>query len=247
MNVYLKIDYSTAKVFEYSKEEKEGYEKHTSEKGNVSYRKYYPRGVYGVLRGVTIREVEFSGAKTKELSVAMRDKESNNIYLNIPLFDAKKNITDYAEGMISYLGGLTQGETYRIYPFNIPNKDNPKYSSIGVSVKTASLETEQVDEDSDLPKLKKSYTKKDGTKVEGEIPAIIFEKDFDDSWTKDAKARNKFLYQTLEAFVENGNSTEAPKQPETKPTKTVAAPTKEAPKNVMQPNTTFEDDGDLPF
>jgi len=243
MNVYLKIEYSTGKVYEYSKDEKEGFEKHTSEKGKETYRRYFPRGVYGTLRGVTIREVEFNGTKTKEVSVAMRDKDQNNVYLNLPLFDGKKNITDYAEGVISYLGGLTQRNEYRIYPFNIPNENNPKYSTVGVSIKTANLETEKVDEDSDLPKLKKSYTKKDGTKVVGEIPEIIFEKDFDGSWTKDAKARNKFLYQTLEAFVENGNSVEETTTP---------APKAEA-KPAIQPDKSFDkvapsvDNDDLPF
>lgn len=242
-NVYLKIDYSTAKVYEYSKEKKEGFEEHKSDKGTVSYRRYFPRGVYGTLRGVTIREVEFSGSKTKEVSIAMRDKDQNNVYLNIPLFDGKKNITDYAEGVISHLNSLEAGKGYRIYPFNIRENDS-KYSTVGVSFKYADVEKEEVDKDTVIPKLTKTINKKDGTVIEGDIPAVTWEQDVDDSWTKNAKARNKYLFDVLKAYTEGTPVADipAPQKDAPKP-----EPKREEPKNVMQPNTTFEDDGQLPF
>lgn len=239
MNVYLKIDYSTAKVYEYSKEKAEGFEEHKSEKGTVSYRRFLPRGVYGTLRGVTIREVEFSGSKTKELSIALRDKDQNNVYLNIPLFDGKKNITDYSESVISHLNSLEAGKGYRVYSYNIPNENNAKYSTVGVSFKYADVEKEEVDKDTVIPKLTKTINKKDGTVIEGDIPAVTWEQDIDDSWTKNAKARNKYLFDVLKAYTE-GTPVDNTPAPST-------APKKEEPKNVMQPNTSFDDSGDLPF
>ena len=241
-NVYLKVEYSTGLLYEYSKEKVEGFEEHTSDKGKTTYRKYYKRGAFGTLRGVTIREVEFNGTKTKEVSVAMRDKDQNNIYINVPLFDAKKNITDYAEGVISHLKSIKQGEAYRVFPYNIKN-DGDKYSNVGMSFKKADLEKEEAEKDP-LPKLTKSFAKKDGTITEGDIPAIVFEKDFDGGWVKDAKARNKFLYETLVAFVE-GTPVDNTPAPST-------APKAEA-KPAIQPDKSFEktkvveDNSDLPF
>ena len=81
--VYLQLEFSTGKIFEYSKEAKEGYEEYTSTKGKVSYRKYH-RGVTGELDSVSIRDTQFG----QEISVSLK-QEGTVVYLTFGLMDQK--------------------------------------------------------------------------------------------------------------------------------------------------------------
>lgn len=240
MNIYLKIDFATGMAYQYSKVATEGYESHTSKLGNVSFRKYYKTGVYGTYRGITIRENEFDGKKMKEISVSLRNKDNENIYLNIPLLDAKKSITDFAESVIAHLPSLVAGAPYRVYPYNF-KEDGQKYSTIGVSFKHANLEAETFDKEIKIERLKKTFIKRDGTIIAGDIPAIIFEKDFDDSFTKNSKERDRYLYNLLEAKVG-----EAVAEAETSVAATPAPVTPVVPTSVPKVDVKAES-GDLPF
>jgi len=174
----------------------------------------------GKLKGVTIRESDFG----KEISLAVEDKTGEMNYLNMPLFDAKKNLASYAESLITVLPSLKVGNSYRFFSYNI-KEEGQKYSKVGISVLPADLEAETVDKEAKLPKLSYTYTK-DGVEVKGDIPAIIWEEDFDGSKTMNAKAKNKFLYDILMA-----NLSEAPKQSTTQPTAQASTPKAETPKN----------------
>ena len=98
-NIYLQHEFSTGKVYEFSKEAKEGFEEHTSTKGKVTYRGYYNKGLYGILKDVSVRDSKFG----REISVAMTDKFGNTVYFNLALYDQKDNITDYAQSLIRVL------------------------------------------------------------------------------------------------------------------------------------------------
>lgn len=220
MATYLQIDYGSGNIFQYSKNEQEGFEPHTNTKGVISYRRILKKGLYGKLKGVSLRDSDFG----KEVSLAVEDKTGEMNYLNMPLFDAKKNLASYAESFITALPALKVGSPYRFYAYNI-KEEGQKYSKVGVSVLNADLQAETVDKDAKLPKLSYTYTK-DGVEVKGDIPAIIWEEDFDGSKSMNAKAKNKFLYDTLLA-----NLSEAPKQ--AAPQAPSATPKAETPKNAV--------------
>jgi len=215
-NIYVQIDYSTGSVYQYSKDQQEGYEKHTNSKGVDSWRKIYNKGLYGKLESVSLRDSNFG----KEISVAVKDKNGDNVFLNMPLFDAKKNLASYAESFITVLPNLKVGQEYRFYPYNI-KEEGQKYSKVGVSVVPANIKEETVDKDNAPKKLTYTYTK-DGVEVKGDIPAINWEEDFDGSRTMNAKAKNKYLYDILLANVSESKQQEQPApQAETKKQETI--------------------------
>ena len=236
-NIYLQVDYKTGNIFQFSKTIQEGYESHINTKGTESWRKIYKKGLYAKLEGVSIRDTDFG----KEISLYTKMGNGDTAYLNFPLFDQKKNLASYAESLITILPSLKVGESYRFFPYNIKG-DNDKYANVGVSVVLADLSNESVIEGAAKPtRLSYSYTKND-IAVKGDIPAIVWEEDFDGSRTMNSKAKNKFLYDTLNAFIA-GLSGSAPAQAST-PAPT-AAPKAPAPKKPAAPVEAENDD--LPF
>lgn len=219
MAIYLQIDYSSGNIFRYSKTEQEGYEPHTNTKGVVSYRQIFKKGLYGKLKGISLRDSDFG----KEVSLAVEDKTGEMNYLNMPLFDAKKNLASYAESFITVLPQLKVGNPYRFFAYNI-KEEGQKYSKTGISVLPANLEAETVDKEAKLPKLTYTFTR-DGKETKGDIPAIIWEEDFDGSKTMNAKAKNKYLYDVLMA-----NLSDAPKQEQNS---SAPQPKAESPKNAV--------------
>jgi len=103
-NKYLQIEFKSGNLFEYSKEQKEGFEEHKNSKGNVSYRKYYKEGIFGVYKGTTLRDTDFG----KEVSIFMVDGNGDNNFISFPLFDQSKNIAAYAESLITVLPSMEQ-------------------------------------------------------------------------------------------------------------------------------------------
>lgn len=224
---YLQINYQDGSIFQFSKTEQEGYEPHTNTKGVVSYRKIYNKGLYGTLKGITIRDSDFG----KEISISVTDKAGDTNYLNLPLFDAKKNLASYAESFITVLPQLKLNSPYRFYGYNIKD-EGQKYSKVGLSVAYANLEAETADKENKISKLTYTYTK-EGKEVKGDVPAIVWEEDFDGSRTMNAKAKNKYLYDILMANV--GESTNPAPSTHT----TTQKPT------IKQPSEAFEPVGAL--
>lgn len=219
MAIYLQIDYSSGNIFRYSKTEQEGYEPHTNTKGVVSYRQIFKKGLYGKLKGVSLRDSDFG----KEISLAVENITGEMNYLNMPLFDAKKNLASYAESLITVLPELKVGTPYRFYAYNI-KEEGKKYSNAGISVLVADLQAETVNKEDKLKKLSYTYTK-DGVEVKGDIPPILWEEDFDGSRTMNAKAKNKYLYDVLMANVSESstsNTTQEAKPKNAVPTATPA-------------------------
>ena len=240
MAIYLQIDYSTGNIFRYSKSEQEGYEPHTNTKGVVSYRQIFKKGLYGTLKGVTLRDSDFG----KEVSLAVQDRTGEMNYLNMPLFDAKKNLASYAESFITVLPQLKVGNPYRFYAYNI-KEEGQKYSKTGISVLPADLVSETVNKEDKLLKLTYTFIK-DGVETKGDIPAIVWEEDFDGSKTMNAKAKNKYLYDVLMANL--STSTEQDNRPKAEVPKN-AVPTA-TPQEAFQPisNSEINNDFDsLPF
>ena len=191
-NKYLQIEFGTGNLFEFSKERKEGFEEHINSKNTISYRKYYKEGIYGIYRGTSIRDTDFG----KEISVLLVDKEGTSNYINMPLFDAKKNIAVYAESLICVLPALEENYVYRFFSYAMDKKDS-QYKSYGISIKHADMNDKSVREDYPLKRLSYTIISKDGTVKEGDIPAVKWESHFDGSKTKNAYDKNKYLYDVL--------------------------------------------------
>lgn len=167
--MYLQLEFMTGKVFEYSKEPQEGYVEFTSTKGNKSYRKYH-QGITGELDSVSIRDTNFG----QELSVTLKSDEAS-MYLNFALKDQKDFVdSNYAEDLISKLPNIEKGRTYTINPFRF-TPEGEKYARTGISIKQGDLKIERA--------FSNSYINKEGVKVEGDIPAVV--------WKKDATGKNK--------------------------------------------------------
>lgn len=156
---YLQLEFSTGLFFIYSGEEKQGYDKHTSTKGNVSYRKYFKDGVTGVLESVSI----FDGKFGKQISMTL--KNGNDIYyLPVDISDQKGNVDTYAESLIKLLPKLEKGENLTVRGYNF-TPEGDKYSKIGISISK------------DGEKIKTALTNsyyKDGELVKGDIPALVW-------------------------------------------------------------------------
>lgn len=229
MAVYLQINYSDGKLFEYSKDQKEGFEKHESSTGKISFRRYLMKGLYGTFKGVERRDSNFGD----QLSVTMVDENGVTNYLSIPLFDGQKGISTYAEGLIANLKGMKQGETYRIYSYAIEN-EGKKYVSRGISVKHADLSTLTVSDS--VEKYTNSYTDKEGNEVVGDIPKVIWKEKLGTN-VPDKDNKNEFLYNALMQFI-GGAKPSTPTTPVTNTPKENFPPA---------PNFNQEAEDDLPF
>jgi len=172
---YLQLEFGSGLFFEYSKDVKDGYEKHTSTKGNESFRKYYKDGVSGVLESASIFEGKFGN----QLSLNIKDGDEV-YYVPVDIADQRGNVDTFAESLIKVLPKLNKGDKITVKGYNfIPEGD--KYSKIGISVTVNDVKVKG---------LTNAYYK-DGVLVEGDIPAT--------SWKKDALGKNKPTALSLEA------------------------------------------------
>lgn len=131
MNKYVNLDEIQGKFFLSSKERKEGYEEYTSSKGNVSYRFYFNNGVYGVFKGVSLREVEYSTGKVKRLQVTM-EYGDDLFFIQMPWGSSKIDFSDYVLHFLFCLKNLEKEKAYRINPFVQSRESVQKYQeSIG--------------------------------------------------------------------------------------------------------------------
>lgn len=152
---YLSLDYKSGTLFEYSKDQKEGFEKHTSSTGKESYRKYYKYGVEGTLNNIQIRDSNFG----KELSIQMDE----GFIVNFGINNQKGHVDQFTESVIKVLPSLTKGDALKIAPYNfLP--EGEKYSKAGVSI---SVNGEKV------KGLTNAYYK-DGKLVKGDVPAVQY-------------------------------------------------------------------------
>lgn len=235
--IYLQLEFGSGKFYSYSKEEKNGYEKHTSSKGNVSYRKYYDR-IEGRLDGVAV-------VKTKFGEVLDFRFVNNDALIHCPyqLYDQKGHISTFGEASIKYLPELKKGEKYTMTPYNfLP--EGEKYSKVGVSFK---------DENGVkiTPSLRNSYYK-NGELIDGDIPAVKWVekrgKNMPDLVSLEEKT--DYLYNVIQKNLEKLKSGDVSRNVsipgnETKTATVTQEPVKEEvkkPKLVVE-----EDDDELPF
>jgi hypothetical protein len=229
---FLQLEFGTGLFFIYSKEEKEGFEKHTSTKGNVSYRKYFKDGIKGVLESVSLYEGKFGN------QISMNIKDGDEVYFTpVDIADQRGNVDSYAESLIKLLPALQKGDNVLVRGYNF-TPEGDKYSKIGISI--------TVNGEKLKPALTNAYTDKDGKQVEGQIPATV--------WKKDALGKNKPTAVSLEAkndFLLEVVMTETERLKYVPSTEQTSAP---APKpQQSEPSMSYdsgqaeEDEDDLPF
>jgi hypothetical protein len=228
---YLQLEFGSGLFFEYSKEPKEGYEQHTSKNNNVSYRKYYRKGVTGVLDSVTIYEGKFG----QQISISLKSGD-DIYYVPIDIYDQKGQVDTYAESVIKFLPNLNKGMEITIFPYNF-TPENETYSKVGVSFTYEGVKMK--------PALTNSYINREGVKVEGDIPALVWVEKLGKRKPSAAsiEAKDDFLLNTL---TEQTNRL-------TWKNDTPSVVQEDAPKQLPTPTATeaFEtsvsDDDDLPF
>lgn len=231
---YLQLEFGSGKFFDYSTEEKQGYDEHVSTKGNTSYRKYYD-SVEGVLEAVSIYDGRFGQ------QISMNVKNGDEVYyLPLNLYDQRGNVdSSYAESLIKFLPQLNKGDNVEVRGYNF-KPEGEKYSKIGISIK--------VDGEKIKPTMKNAYFKRDGSFVEGDIPAI--------KWKEDALGKKKPSAASLEEKDEFligvlKRETDRLKWDGSANTSSAEQPRQEAPqpktKTAEQAFVPAEEEDDLPF
>jgi hypothetical protein len=240
---YLQLEFGSGKFFEYSKEEKDGYVKHTSTKGNVSWRKYADEGVTGTLESVSIYDGKFG----QQISLNIREGEEI-YYVPIDIYDQSKQVDNtYAESLIKLLPQLEKGQNITITGYNFKPDDSP-YSRIGISVKVSGEKLKS--------NIINSYYNKKGELVPGDIPAIIWVEKLGKKKPSAAsiEAKDEYLLDLLvqhEArltWKKEDNNTESVRAEAPKEAKPTPTPTAEEAFGAPElPSTADDDDDDLPF
>ena len=183
---YLQLDQGKGSFFEYSGSEKEGFEKFESNSGNISYRKYYHKGVDGVLESVSLADGKFG----KQIQVGVRATDDVHLF-QLDVYDQKDNVSTFAEELIKFLPNMNKGAEISFNSYNfVP--EGEQYSRRGFSIK--------VDGEKLNRALSNSYYKKeDGSLVEGDIPAIKWVKKLDKNKPSLAslEAKNDYLLDVL--------------------------------------------------
>ena len=237
---YLQLEFGSGHFFDYSKEEKDGYVKHTSKNGNVSYRKYYKDGVSGILESVSIYDGKFG----QQISMTIKDGDEI-YYLPVDIYDQSKQVDNtYAESLIKLLPLLEKGQNITVTGYNFKPEDS-KYSRIGISIKVSGEKLKS--------EITNSYYNKEGVLVSGDVPAIVWVEKLGKKKPSAAsiEAKDEYLLSILEREEsrltwknsENENSSsEAPKEEAPK-----QEPKKSEPESSAIPPAHSDDDDDLPF
>jgi hypothetical protein len=229
--VFLKLEGSTGKFFEIQKEEKEGYEKHTSTTGKVSYRRHH-KNVTGELLNTEIRDTDYG----QKFQLAFKTEDAI-VKVELNIFSQDGNVENrYMESIIKTLPNLKKGETYTVSAYNfIP--EGEKYPKVGFSFKKGTEKVEAA--------LRNSYYK-DGNLVEGDIPAIKWVEKLGKKKPSAASLEIKDEY-LLKVLQDNNERLKYVGSSNSAPTVTAEEKAKEeAPKKAAAVAATIEDD-DLPF
>lgn len=234
---YLQVNYDGS-IFQYSKDKKEGFVEHTNTKGTVSYRRYFNKGVDGILENIKIQENKYKH-DAEELIIELVNGEVQYNLIFPVLNQDMASIDDFTEAFITLLPQLKNGETYNINNWymkkgDVINGDTVKYNRRGVTVKHSG---EKIKSNMTFEYIKGRGTDQE-KHVEGDIPMLewkeIAGKNRPTAVSKEK--RLEYLYTILETEVKRLGSDE----PRREPKKDVKKPV-----STSQANTI--DDDDLPF
>jgi len=241
---FLELDEREAQFFEFSKEPKEGFSEHKSTQGKISFRKYYKKGVKGVLKYINEREEEFPTGKVRKLNLVV-DNGDDRYYLNFHILTAKGNLNQFVEQLIPFLPNLKQNTAYRFFPYEMENtyvnKDGVEKTGTNKGVSVAEWD---LDSDTKGTKVERAHT----FGAAGDIPAIVWNKVTKMGETKNIKDdtdRLNFLYDVLKKSLTPGNTP----QTQQTPGATASSPTTTQTETKAETTLPFseEEQDDLPF
>ena len=239
---YLQVNYDGT-LFQYSKEQKEGFVEHTNSAGTKTYRKYYNKGVTGNLSHVDKRINEKLN-NTEEVRVHLKDGEETYV-VTFRVMGQGDQIDEYAEQLTRYLPNMEKGTVYTINNWYMKkgetiNGEEVKYDNKGLTVKIADT------------KIEPALTYQTEKNPKGDIPKLEF-KDFAGKKKVSAtskEAKLEFLYGKLVENVERlgwkeGNNSSTQSTPTSSSKAIPTATPQEAFPMVDATQTTTHDD--LPF
>lgn len=234
--------YYDGSLFQYSKEEKEGYQAHTNSKGKVTYRKYYNKGVEGILKSISLKKNEHLNNR-EELQFVL-DNVGEEYQITFPVLNNNGDeVDDFVEAIIRQLPGMEKGQTYNINNWrlnkgDVINDEVVKYSNSGVTIKK------------DGEKIGYALSYITDNNPEGDIPRLEWKEIAGKNRPTAASKEGKlvFLYETLKKEVDrlSGTNTASKPQAASKSSGKVPTPT---PQEAFEPVSDLNDDDhdDLPF
>lgn len=156
--------YYDGSLFEYSKDQKEGFLDHKNSKDVVSYRKYYNKGVEGVLLNVN-RKKNQNLNNREELEIVLQDGE-DKYQITFPVLNNNGDeVDDFMESIIRVMPALEKGQKYNVNNWkmnrgDVVNGEVVNYGSSGVTFKTDGEKVQPVltyktdkNPDGDIPKV----------------------------------------------------------------------------------------------
>ena len=213
---YLSVNYDGT-IFEWSKDSKEGFVKHTNSAGKESFRKYFNKGVEGKLMWLNSKKNP-NLHNREEVEVVLK-AEDDTYYLNFVVYGQDNFVDIYTEKLITYLPKLEKGTVYNINNWFIKKGDTvngnvAERNVKGITVKIAGT------------KIEPALTYQTDENPKGDIPALVWKekqgKSIPTAASKEAKS--DYLYEVLQANIErlkyDGNQADAtstPQQPSPAP------------------------------
>lgn len=241
---YLQLEGKTGRIYQYSKTQKEGFDEHESSTGNVTYRKYFNTGLYGILQNVSIRDSKIG----EQVQISVKNG-SEYINLQFPLYTQSGNIDNrYTESLIRFLPNLKKGQGYRFYPYAMEQEDS-SYMKYGMSVITSP--NPEAEEKGEKVEAFLQYNK-EGV-GENVIPNLVW-KEIAGKKKPSAvslESKDEFLYNHLKSAVdghlayEKNSSSSSNDSPKTDNSNSTSANQTESPKEDMDDS--GDDYDDLPF
>lgn len=229
MTKYLNVNVSDGKLYEYSKEKKEGFDAHFNSKGELKGYRKYQSNVIGEFVSVVERK---NPNLNNQLEFLLTLKDSSGEYnvVTISAENMRGNYSNYAESLIRHLPFLKKGTIYKTTFFNFIPKDSDKKIS-GISFKTS--------DDQSLENLKQIFNKKDGGQTDGDIPAIEW-KVIKGKNVPNSEAQQSYLYEVFSKYATTRKPISEPIKEETK--------AEETKKEVVKKEAiVVSDEDDLPF
>lgn len=149
-----------------SKEPKEGFVKYPAKNGKVYYRKVIEKGIDGTLESIEIGNHPFFKGNPELFKIALKTDEGDLYVLELMSRDIKGYYTDMTKSLIATLPNLEKGVKYKFSPYSfIP--EGGKNTFRGISFKSPETDVK-------IERLTQARKYKDGSVVEGDIPAEIW-------------------------------------------------------------------------
>lgn len=167
----LQVNYDGS-IFQYSKDPKDGFVEFTNSKGKVSYRKYFNKGVEGVLTSIKKENNQYlNGAE--EIKLTLTDGEELNILSFMILNQGGDQLDEYAQSLVTLLPKMNKGETYNINNWFLKKGDNINGQEVRHNKKGITLKQDGTKIKSDVTF---EYVKGRGTDqeehVKGDVPML---------------------------------------------------------------------------